>query len=62
MAAEDGSVHCGAGPENGAGTATNLQARYAGADLAAPALDERDHIRAAMDRILHGRPERSDGR
>ncbi|MDH6436030.1 hypothetical protein M2158_004570 [Streptomyces sp. SAI-144] len=26
-----------------------------------PAPDERGHIRAAMDRILHGRPERSDG-
>ncbi|MFJ5894703.1 hypothetical protein ACIQFZ_04360 [Streptomyces sp. NPDC093064] len=26
-----------------------------------PALDERDRIRAAMDRILAGAPERSDG-
>ncbi|MGW7207105.1 hypothetical protein [Streptomyces sp. NPDC054837] len=26
-----------------------------------PASDERDRIRAAIDRILHGRPERSDG-
>lgn len=26
-----------------------------------PAPDERDRIRAAMDRILHQRPERSDG-
>ncbi|MER5475124.1 hypothetical protein ABZX90_09660 [Streptomyces sp. NPDC002935] len=26
-----------------------------------PARDERDRIRAAMDRILHGTPERSNG-
>ncbi|WSZ45545.1 hypothetical protein OG239_43085 (plasmid) [Streptomyces sp. NBC_00868] len=26
-----------------------------------PTLDERDRIRAAMDRILHGTPERSNG-
>lgn len=26
-----------------------------------PALDERDRVRAAMDRILHGAPECSNG-
>ncbi|WP_405467170.1 hypothetical protein [Streptomyces canus] len=32
-----------------------------GVALMSPAPDERDRIRAAMDRILHGRRERSDG-